>query len=569
MAVDVAIIGGGPAGSTAGTLLTKYNPRLKVLVLERETFPRDHVGESQLPVVSKVLDEMEVWDKIEAAGFPVKIGATYRWGKTKDLWDFEFLPNGVFHPEARPSKYAGQRLRTAFQADRAVYDEILLDHAKWMGCDVKEETSVRSVKTNGDRVEGLVLDDGTEVQARYYIDASGHSGILRRAMGVEVETPTSLQNIAIYDYWRNADWAVSVGVGGTRVQVLSQAFGWIWFIPLGPDRTSIGLIVPASYYKSTGQKPQDLYDEAVRNDPRVAKLIKNATCEQKLTTTKDWSFLAKRLAGDNWFLAGESAGFADPILAAGMSLAHVGARDVAYTILALDRGEFDAEWLKGRYDSSHRSQIGQHIRFADYWYTHNGVFSDLKDYAKEIAGDAGLAMSADEAWRWFGQGGFIDHNGATGFGGYSLTATKHISATFGGDTPFFDIVGKTHFVLNLEGAEKTWIAEMDKGRITRRRSYTREGKTLSGAYFMGWLVNVLKTEHSYEDLNFESANYMAEHGYTEAQIPKFRNEFFDILEAMVSDGWVVARTEPGARAVPRQEINISPVIHPNTEEAST
>ena len=97
---DVAIVGGGPAGSTAGTLLKKYGPDLRVLILERENFPRDHVGESGLPPIGHILAEMGVWNQIEAAGFPIKIGATYRWGKTKDLWDFEFVTAGNFIGDA-------------------------------------------------------------------------------------------------------------------------------------------------------------------------------------------------------------------------------------------------------------------------------------------------------------------------------------------------------------------------------------------------------------------------------------------------------------------------------------
>src|SRR4051812_18370653 len=85
MECDVAIIGGGPAGSTAATLLKKYNPSLRVSIFERETFPRDHIGESLLPPISAILDEMGCWDKIEAADFPIKLGATYRWGKKPEL----------------------------------------------------------------------------------------------------------------------------------------------------------------------------------------------------------------------------------------------------------------------------------------------------------------------------------------------------------------------------------------------------------------------------------------------------------------------------------------------------
>ena len=197
MDYDVAIIGGGPAGSTVGTLLKKYNPKLRVVILERERFPRDHVGESHLPVISKVLDEMGVWDKIgKRLSFRSRSGATYRWGRTSDLWDLEFIPGGQFKPEPRPARFAGQRRLTAFQVDRSVYDKILLDHAASLGCVVKEEIAVRSVRRTGDRVDGLVLDDAAEVRARYYIDASvAIRGILRRAMGCRDRVPHDPQNL--------------------------------------------------------------------------------------------------------------------------------------------------------------------------------------------------------------------------------------------------------------------------------------------------------------------------------------------------------------------------------------
>src|SRR5690349_14340026 len=219
MVYDVAIVGGGPGGSSTGIFLKKYKPELKVLILEREQFPRDHIGESQLPYISHVLEEMGCWDKVEAANFPIKIGATFRWGNTEDLWDFEFFPAKEFKDEPRPAKFKGQRKSTAFQVDRAIYDEILLDHAAEMGCEVREETGVDKILKEGDRVTGLVLENGETVTARYYIDASGNSAIIRRAMGVKVEEPSHLKNVAFWDYWQNADWAVEIGTGGTRIQV--------------------------------------------------------------------------------------------------------------------------------------------------------------------------------------------------------------------------------------------------------------------------------------------------------------------------------------------------------------
>ena len=193
--VDVAIIGGGPAGSTTGSFLRKYGNDPKIMVLERETFPRDHVGESGLPSLCRTLDEIGVWDKVEAAGFPIKVGATYKWGKNPELWNFDFVPMAAFDAElTRPGTYSGQRVRTAFQVDRAVYDEILLDHAAELGCEVRETTRVVKVHRAGDRVTGLELEGGEILTAEWYIDASGHAGILRRAMDVATTCPTSLQN---------------------------------------------------------------------------------------------------------------------------------------------------------------------------------------------------------------------------------------------------------------------------------------------------------------------------------------------------------------------------------------
>ena len=108
-----------------------------------------------------------------------------------------------------PGKYAGQRRQTAFQVERAVYDDILLKHARELGCEVHEQAQVGEVERapDSDRVTGLLLRDSRRVTARWYVDASGRMGILRRAMGVQADIPTRLQNIAIWDYWDNVAWA--------------------------------------------------------------------------------------------------------------------------------------------------------------------------------------------------------------------------------------------------------------------------------------------------------------------------------------------------------------------------
>jgi len=543
-AYDVVIVGGGPSGSTAGSLLKKYDPNLRVLILERETFPRDHVGESLLPPIGHVLAEMGVWDEIEAAEFPIKIGATYKWGKTKELWDFEFVTAGNFKDEPRPGRFEGQRTMTAFQVDRAIYDHILLKHAEKMGCEVRQATRVTEVRNEGDRVTSLGLDSGEEITADYYFDASGHSGILRRSMGVDAEYPTTLQNIAIWDYWQNADWAIEVGVGGTRVQVMSLGYGWIWFIPLGPTRTSIGLIVPASYYKESGARPADLYARALQEEPRIAALMQNATSENQLSTTKDWSFLAARTVGENWFLVGESAGFADPILAAGLTMAHAAGREAAYTVLEARRGKLDPAWLREQYDRRQRGRILNHIRFADYWYTANAQFEDLKGFTSELARDSGLDLDPERAWAWLGQGGFINEDEETGTSGFSIDQLKVLGDYIADVKPNDVLSNNNTFTLNLSGATYKQRAAYKDGAIERTDSYTRGERMLPLRGAFGFLIDALQRDSRLPSLVQRIRDHTEKFRYDENLRANIIHDTLQALEALIADGWVVATCDP-------------------------
>jgi len=542
MAYDIAIIGGGPAGATAGTLLKKYNADLKVAIFERERFPRDHIGESQLPAISAILDEMGAWDKVEAANFPIKIGSTNRWGKNPELWDLEFIPAEKFVDQPRPGKFEGQRRFTAFQVDRSIYDQILLDHAAEMGVEVHQESGIKRVHRTNGRVDGLELDSGSHVEAKYYVDASGHLGVLRRAMDVGCDTPSTLQNVAFWDYWQNAEWAVKIGVGGTKIQVMSLGYGWIWFIPLGPTRTSIGLVVPADYYKQRGLRPEQLYMEALEQEQRISGLISNATREHKFETTKDWSFIASRMSGDNWFLAGESGGFADPILSAGMTMAHAAGREVAFTILELERGTLEPQWLKVHYDDRQTQRIWSHIRFADFWYTANAQFVDIKECVQGIARDVGLELSPEDAWRWLAQGGFIDEDLTIGVGGFSFFLVKELSGYLA-DLPSRSALEEhNEFKLDLSGATYRTGAKYQAGRVLESQCYMREGKILPVDGRFECLVNILQRTTSLDQI-VEMLKVTLQRG-DPSSAGRLFSSTIEALEAMIADGWVKASLNP-------------------------
>ncbi|MEX0876521.1 MAG: NAD(P)/FAD-dependent oxidoreductase [Phycisphaerales bacterium] len=543
--VDVVIVGGGPSGTTVAPLLKKYNPDLSVLILEKARFPREHIGESQLPGISVILDEMGVWDKVEAANFPVKLGATFTWGCDNEAWNLDFYPVEEFVDQPRPAKYEGQRRHTAFQVERERYDRILLEHAEEMGADVRQETMVREVLSDGDRVTGLRLDSGEVITARHYVDASGHAAVLRKGLGIESEAPTTLRNVAFWDYYDNATWAIEIGVGGTRIQIRSLPYGWIWFIPLGPSRASMGLVCPSEYYKETGLTPREVYERAIEEHPEIRELLAGAKSSTggKVLTTKNWSHLANKLAGENWWICGEAAGFADPILSAGMTLAHSTAREVAYRILECERGELDAGWLRSQYDEKGRQNINQHIRFAEFWYASNGRFTDLKEHCQQIAKDAGLNLRPAQAWRWLAKGGFANEDiDRAGFGSFDVGSSKQLIERFSGRSSKFQISALNDFKLNLSNAEEVYQGVLREGRITRIKCYKRGESMLPLTGTWKILVDILRKESDLEAIYKELETAIKRHTIGGAQSSEIFL-YLQTLEVMVNEGWVIGKNK--------------------------
>ena len=542
---DVAIIGGGPAGSTTAGMIKKYAPEISVGVFEREQFPRDHVGESQLPPIGMILDELGCYDKVEAANFPIKIGATYRWGGNNKLWDFEFMPLKNYVDQPRPRQFEGQAKLLAFQVDRAVYDEILLKHAEELGAEVHMPMQVRKVNSEGDSVTSLTLDDGSEVTAHYYVDATGGSGLLRRSMGVEIEAPTKLQNVAFWDYWENADWAEWYGESGTRVLVLSIGCGWLWYIPLGPTRVSIGFVCPANYVKESKMTPTELYHWAIKQDPLVNELTEKATSDGKVFSTKDWSFISERSHGENWFLVGEAGGFADPILAAGLTLTHTGARELAYILMAILRDEHEPQWLKENYSATQEARLRQHIRFADFWYSANGIFTDLQEYTKEIAKDAGLDLDAQKAFQWLGTGGFThDIEGQVGVGGFDLIGVSQVAQLFLEDDYKYKVNDYTDFQLWIGGAKETFIPSFRDGKITKTKCWVRKGQRLPLVGLFGFMAELTRVRISAPAL-MQELNRQLPQRFPGSSMQYLQYQALQVLEVMLTDGWVAGRTERG------------------------
>lgn len=328
---------------------------------------------------------------------------------------------------------------------------------------------------------------------------------------------------------------------------MSLGYGWIWFIPISPDRTSIGFVCPADYYKKSGMKHEELYKKALSEEPRLQNLLRNASREDRFQATKDWSFVADTMCGKNWILVGEAAGFADPILSAGMTLAHASAREAAFLILEAERGG-DIDWMGEQYTRRNERRIRQHIRFADYWYGANANFTDLKDYTSEIARDAGLDLNGDEAFRWLGTGGFIEEDmEVAGLALIRLDQLHSISGKLSAKPVSSSLDGYSRFDIDVEGGEKVRLARFEKGGVKQFFAVRREDRVLPVHGFFGFMVEGLfHSPYLPEAMKF-CAQLMSQHGVPFNQETHAR--LTECLEAMIRDGWVKCTVDPKARPV--------------------
>ncbi|MBI4051096.1 MAG: tryptophan 7-halogenase [Elusimicrobia bacterium] len=393
---DLVIIGGGPAGSTLGCLVKKYNPAASVILVERLAFPRHHIGESLLAAVAPVLKEMGVFEKIEAAGFPKKMGATYVWGKDSIPWNADFARLSI---EEIMSQHGDIPEETpyAWQVLRSHYDAILLDHAKNCGVEVVHGSAENILEEQG-RVVGVVVStEGgqREIRTRLLADCSGQSGFLSVFRKIR-EIDPRLKNVAAYAYFRGARWRTQFTghPDKTRIFVCSVPQGWIWYIPISQDVVSVGLVTTYNHLVENGiQDIRAHYSRAIQECPEIADLLQPAKWIENFDRTgkdfftiRDWSYLCRDAAGEGWLAVGDAAVFVDPIFSSGVTVAHLSAQRAACTITTIWKGVSSARectmWKD--YSSYCRETASRFLVMALTWYDNDPCQQVLWERAKRM-----------------------------------------------------------------------------------------------------------------------------------------------------------------------------------------
>lgn len=378
---DILVIGGGPAGSTLATIIKKYAPERRVVILERAPGARHHVGESLLPGMVPVLKELGVFDKIDSAGFPRKLGATYVWGRDRAPWENDF--NDVNMKELI-ERYGGipEKIEYAWQVRRSEYDEILLSHAAECGVEVVRGVQADGILEEEGRVAGATgrLDDGTRTrwEAEFTADCSGQAAFMARFRPVRAYDPR-LKNIACYAYYRGAPWMFQYTghPDKTKIFICSRPAGWFWYIPLDKDLVSVGFVTTVERLKADGGDLRALFDrelaacEEIAPSLAKAERVKGIDGEDRdFFTHSDWSYLPVESSGPGWVACGDAAVFVDPILSSGVTLAHLSGHRAAYSMLEhWRRGtKTERDLLWADYGAYCRDVAGQYLALALFWY---------------------------------------------------------------------------------------------------------------------------------------------------------------------------------------------------------
>ena len=306
---SIVVIGGGPGGSTAATLLARQG--FDVTLFEREVFPREHVGESLLPASIPILETLGVIDEINAAGFTPKYGATMVWGRDPEPWSWHFAETNASYPHA-------------YQVWRPTFDQILLRNAAQNGVDVHEGRRVVDVAFESGQRSSVTVEsssgDSETYQADWIVDASGQNGFLARRLDLRTHDEF-FRNLAVYSYYRGVERLPEPDTGNIFIEAYEH--GWSWAIPLPDDVMSVGVVVDAAWGGSQlGQQPaEDFFREQLAMTNRTAAMLESGDLLEAPRVIRDWSYTSQRLVGDGYILVGDAACFIDPLFSSGVHLA--------------------------------------------------------------------------------------------------------------------------------------------------------------------------------------------------------------------------------------------------------
>jgi 1H-pyrrole-2-carbonyl-[peptidyl-carrier protein] chlorinase len=378
--VDVAVIGGGPAGSSMAAYLAKAGVRCTVF--EGELFPRPHVGESLVPSSTRVFKDLDFLKVMEARRFPKKFGAAWTATGTriydvdwKDLDETEAIIR--FDERAQP----GVDQDYTYHVDRGEFDNELLHHAHRLGAAVNEGVAVHHVDFEDGAFPRLHFTAGgrdLSATARIVVDASGRKTLLGRQLGLRVKDPV-FDQYAIHTWFRGYDrttWAKRpLQKDYIFIHFVPTANTWVWQIPISEEVTSVGVVTQRCHLAKTKEAREAQFWETVAARPDVAENLRRAEQLRPFTAEGDYSYAMKQICGDGWLMVGDAGRFVDPIFSTGVSIALNSSRFAHQDVLrALESGDVRRDSFRD-YESTIRRGTSHWYSFISVYYRLNVLFT--------------------------------------------------------------------------------------------------------------------------------------------------------------------------------------------------
>ncbi|WEP01014.1 NAD(P)/FAD-dependent oxidoreductase (plasmid) [Streptomyces sp. FXJ1.172] len=367
---DVIIIGGGPAGSTAAGLLAQRGRR--VLVLDRERFPRYHIGESLIPGFMLPMEELGLTERMEAKGFERKYGGTLVWGNNEIPWNFSFSTGG--------------KIPYSYHTRRADLDTMILDRARELGAVVVEEATVKDTIEEDGRVVGVRyavrgVEGVVETRGSLIIDASGQARVIGRKYS-EINWHDQLQNVAVWTYFDGCHRLP--GDEWTNILIEGIQDGWFWGIPIDKGVFSVGYVTPSATASASDKALEDLFVSEMAKTSKLKELLKDAHQTSGFRTARDWSYTNERFYGNGWVLVGDAAAFVDPLFSTGVALATMAASSLAKVVDRIVEHPEIEEKALDRYASAYQDFFNDIRVFVEQFYDRSKTKGFYFNLAQEI-----------------------------------------------------------------------------------------------------------------------------------------------------------------------------------------